>query len=523
MNNTLISVVIPIYNAESYLEYCLASVCLQTYKSIEIILVNDGSTDLSKEICLTWCQYDSRIKYFEQKNQGAGIARNYGVKKAMGKYVFFLDSDDWIEKDCIQEMYQCIEKNNADICSSDHYLFDEQSKEYTRVSSPLNNEKYDVSNYYMTSFSWKLIKKDLFTRYDIRQPGGILEDFAMYPIVLLVAKRRCYIAKPFYYYRRNTGVSTMDKMTYVFKYPAAMRIMIAESKRIGLWPGNRDLLKKIAQYHMNETLGNLQRQGLNELYTLARDEFEKCMRDLFESKIWLVGSYNLSRITSFIEPNYKLMGEDLKYYFGYSSLISLMEKNETIELTIQHDNKFRNDSIYKDFHKVFQNIRVGENDYLFIDLLEERFDLVWIKNCIVTASEVFDESNLTGIGEKRIKAMSSEAFEMWKEACIRFVGFVEKFFLKEHIIIIESYLTNKKVYRDESEEPWLQDVKSINHKLHIYYNYLKQLMPYARVIEIPEEMNFTDGDSKYGYSPAYLNINAHKKLGESIKKYIKEI
>ena len=92
----MISVIVPVYNVEEYLEECLESICKQTYTDIEVILVNDGSTDGSKEICERYCQKDSRFKLINQENQGQSAARNNGVIVSTGEYITFVDSDDVI-------------------------------------------------------------------------------------------------------------------------------------------------------------------------------------------------------------------------------------------------------------------------------------------------------------------------------------------------------------------------------------------------------------------------------------------
>ena len=92
----MISIIVPVYNVEEYLEECLESICKQTYTDIEVVLVNDGSTDGSKEICEKYCRQDSRFKLINQENQGQSAARNNGVSFSTGEYITFVDSDDVI-------------------------------------------------------------------------------------------------------------------------------------------------------------------------------------------------------------------------------------------------------------------------------------------------------------------------------------------------------------------------------------------------------------------------------------------
>lgn len=109
----LITIIVPIYNCEKYLNRCIESIQKQTYKNIEIILVNDGSTDKSKEICMDFAKKDKRIKVINIDNGGVSRARNIGIKNAKGKYIGFVDADDWIEKDMYESLYTNMKKYNA--------------------------------------------------------------------------------------------------------------------------------------------------------------------------------------------------------------------------------------------------------------------------------------------------------------------------------------------------------------------------------------------------------------------------
>ena len=111
----LISIVVPIYNVEKYLEKCINSIIIQTYKNIEIILVNDGSTDSSGKICDIYLKIDKRIKVVHKKNGGLSDARNVGIENAKGKYIAFIDSDDFLDSDFIEILYNLIIEYNADV------------------------------------------------------------------------------------------------------------------------------------------------------------------------------------------------------------------------------------------------------------------------------------------------------------------------------------------------------------------------------------------------------------------------
>lgn len=116
-----ISIILPIYNMETYIEHCLCSLMSQTYKDLEIILVNDGSTDKSLEICKAYANLDPRIVLINKQNEGVSIARNTGMKKAKGKYIAFVDPDDWIEPDMYDALLKQLKKWQAPVCLCNFY------------------------------------------------------------------------------------------------------------------------------------------------------------------------------------------------------------------------------------------------------------------------------------------------------------------------------------------------------------------------------------------------------------------
>lgn len=132
MKKPKVSVIVPVYNAAKYLEKCIDSITNQTLKEIEIILINDGSQDSSLEICLQKAKDDKRIKVIDKMNEGQGIARNIGIKQASGEYLAFVDSDDYIDKETYEEMYNRCKNDKSDYCitpfsSDDISFFDGKS------------------------------------------------------------------------------------------------------------------------------------------------------------------------------------------------------------------------------------------------------------------------------------------------------------------------------------------------------------------------------------------------------------
>jgi len=147
-----ISVIIPIYNSEKYLKKCLDSVIKQTLKDIEIICIDDGSTDNSKEILREYAKKDKRIVILEQKNKYAGIARNNGIKIAKGEYIHFLDSDDWLRsKNAYKYLYKQMVKKNVDVIFFQFAKVDMNTGE-VRENARVLEKNNQISNIYEKPF-----------------------------------------------------------------------------------------------------------------------------------------------------------------------------------------------------------------------------------------------------------------------------------------------------------------------------------------------------------------------------------
>lgn len=115
MNNILVTVVLPVYNVENFIDRCLDSVVNQTYKNLEILLIDDGSTDNCSFICDSWAEKDSRIRVVHKVNEGLSMARNTGIEEARGEYIFFLDSDDYVERNLVESCVESVQKTSAQI------------------------------------------------------------------------------------------------------------------------------------------------------------------------------------------------------------------------------------------------------------------------------------------------------------------------------------------------------------------------------------------------------------------------
>lgn len=219
--NPKVSLIIPVYNVEGYLEKALSSVERQTMENIEVIIVNDGSTDGSCKIIDKFCERNRNFVVINQENKGLSAARNVGLNASEGKYIAFMDSDDYIEPNFIECLYSAAVKNDADIvcCNFNYYFPEKNVKIYmplTSIPGTFSNTKalkkliLDFGVHY---FAWnKLCKRSLFFEHNIRFYDMYFEDIATSPRLFYHADKIVLLGKALYNYtnRKSSILNTMN-------------------------------------------------------------------------------------------------------------------------------------------------------------------------------------------------------------------------------------------------------------------------------------------------------------------------
>ena len=186
----LVSIIVPIYNVEKYLEKCIKSLINQTYRNLEIILINDGSTDESCKICKRYKNQDNRILFINKKNGGSASAKNIGLKIAKGDYIAFVDSDDFIELDMIEYMVNTIKKYNSDIVQCK--LRDYYTNTIYFKQEEINEKSMDVKEFlYLILKQWenslfcnKLFKREVIENVFFKEGRCIDDEFFTYKCVI---------------------------------------------------------------------------------------------------------------------------------------------------------------------------------------------------------------------------------------------------------------------------------------------------------------------------------------------------
>ena len=231
-----VSVIVPVYNVAKYISKCLDSLVNQTLKDIEIIVINYGSPDNSEEIILTYKKKYKNIKYYKKDNGGLSDARNYGIKHASGEYIAFVDSDDYVELDMYEKMYEKAITEKFDIVASDVDMVSENGNYISKVKSGLNNYS-DIKSAMITIYpsAWnKIYKKELFNKVLFKK-GIWFEDveflYRLFPYLNSIG----IVDSIFYHYVQRKGAITKTFDERLFDY-------------ISNWNGIIDYYKKNNYY-----------------------------------------------------------------------------------------------------------------------------------------------------------------------------------------------------------------------------------------------------------------------------------
>lgn len=250
----LISVIIPVYNVAPYLRQCVESVRRQSYTQLEILLVDDGSTDGSGELCDTFQREDTRIRVIHQPNSGLGAARNAGIRQARGTYLLFVDSDDWIYSSMAETLYQAMIEHQADVVLCDADVVEENGCFIERMSSNLPSDQCIALSdlprlLFVPHVTWnKLYRRELFFKEELcYPPRAWYEDFRVTTKLYAQAKRIVYLTKPLYCYRvRKGSIQQSDNLDRRREKIEAMDDILSFYKKKGLLDQYRAELEYLA-------------------------------------------------------------------------------------------------------------------------------------------------------------------------------------------------------------------------------------------------------------------------------------
>lgn len=231
----LISVVIPVYNAENYLDRCVQSIVNQTYENIEIILIDDGSSDGSGKICDAWAEKDSRVRVIHNENQGVMLTRLEGAEKSTGEYIVFVDSDDWLDTDTCRYLYDILKENNAQIACIDIMSVNKNTVDAKPENNNENIRTYDfttvfrdIAKFPFWSICGKLYERELFDNvpriaHHITISEDIMYNYFLYKQVdtVVTSDYKMY----YYFNHRESAISGEIKYSMIDDSMLAYKII----------------------------------------------------------------------------------------------------------------------------------------------------------------------------------------------------------------------------------------------------------------------------------------------------------
>lgn len=346
-----VSVIVPVYNMENYLVECLDSLVNQTLENIEIVIVNDGSTDNSLSIINDYVYlYPDKVRAFSIENSGLGEARNYGISKAKGSYLGFVDSDDFVRNDMFEIMYRAATKNNADCILSDYIaIWDTGKTEYV-TSVPIQNpDRFDIlkysAKYGVVNACTKLISRSLFQF--VKFPEGFYEDLATIPIVLSYSQKIYYVKEGLYFYRQRSGSITSIKRndSRLFDcYTAWDRIRNLSNP----------ILKKEITFAVYWSMNFFCTDFLDDFIIYSKDYYDK-NKQIFEDNSYIQEAVRQKEFMDF--NNLPQIPKIIHYcWFGNG------DKSELIKSCIKSWKKFAPDFEIMEWNE--SNCNISENPYV---------------------------------------------------------------------------------------------------------------------------------------------------------------
>ena len=527
VDQDLVSIIIPVYNVEKYLDDCINSVVNQSYKNIEIVLVNDGSTDSSYEICNEWSKKDDRIRLLNQINQGQGIARNYGVREAKGDWIAFIDSDDWIDKEYIELMMQAIVRECADMAKCNYTQIRTKSKDqkttnFYQTIGIMRDEKYILAE--SAGVIWNLIiRKKIIIDNKIEQPKCKGQDSAVGLEMCLLAKKIAFVNDSLYFYRKEREGATTDGATSKRDELALIALpwLIKGLQKCKLYCNYREVIQRYIAHNLTLTLWggwlNLEQKKYDELKNLYFNSFQTLV-GVNNKIIATFGSWNLTETAKKMP-----FVQDMDYAFHFSGIISLMSKCNP-NVVFFHKNIYRNKMIKKDvFSNLWDVFELRRPDYFVIDLLEERNDVIQYSKGCITKSVAVSQAEIDYCNATILKFGSDAWLENWKQSFDEFADKIQYYVPANKIFIVKNLLTERygNVFENYKYQN-VDEIRNINKILESCYQYVTDILPNCKVIDLTKDDKYiTDEKYEYGVEPYYINSFINEKVGEIILENIK--
>ena len=535
MTPSKISVIVPAYNVEGYIDECMQTVVAQTFTDFEVILINDGSADGTPAKCEAWAARDGRIRYISTPNRGVSAARNMGIEKARGKYLAFVDPDDWLDPSYLEKLYEAAREIDADFAECDIYRYDNRNgtKIYRSCGSAFGVEfsKEEHMIYGPTASYKSISKKSLWTDNDLRFPSCSFESPAVYPLVVALSEKTARVPEALYYYRRyregsliETAYGGKDGRPDPGLGTDAMRSMIAEAKRLGIYEKFEDTFERVVKYRLSDIMAMQYHRRSPEEFAKMSSDFRSLMSELFPDgmngayAVW--GGYNLNKVLLHLPA---LQDPDLR--MNFSSIASLAGERPIGDAP-GNKNRYRQMMLEREWTRSFAGVlRDRQPDILFMDLLEERNPVMKTDGgAYITLSDAFLGSDRVDMAEVGHICEGEERISLMRSAAESFARMAESCAPDMKIVIVKNYLAERigdiMGSRDHDD---ISEIRRVNSELKKYYDILIECMPHALVVETEECTPYiTDEMYEYGALPSHLNEVVNRKIARVVERALEK-
>ena len=314
-NQPLVSIIMPVYNCEKYLQESIESVLSQSYQNWELLIVDDGSRDRSLSIIESYVEKDSRVQLFQNDSNvhGPGIARNYGIEQIHGKYTYFIDADDWIEKDLLHDTVTLAEQTGADIVPFG-YIIEDDGKQIRKPLKPCGNFEYqDFKNIAndITRGTWsechEIIRSSLLenVRHNAYRSG---EDICFQMDLLCHVRKVCGINKVYYHYR-----VVSDSITHTYKWDD-----VFQEIALAIWDKEKKFLEYCGLTEDSQTMkGTAIERYTGTLYQLCERKCPLSLREKYTQVKYIAGMMEIDKF----KKQYDCSG-----YSGVQKILKLLVK-----------------------------------------------------------------------------------------------------------------------------------------------------------------------------------------------------
>ncbi|MCI9297950.1 MAG: glycosyltransferase family 2 protein [Lachnospiraceae bacterium] len=527
LRTVAVSVIIPVYNVADWLDECMESVVNQTFSDFEVLLIDDGSTDISGKMCDEWAERDSRIRVIHKKNEGLSAARNDGIMAARGEYVVFLDSDDWWNLHFLEKLYCAAKSHQADMAECDIWRVNSLTGKTTcrKVAGVIGKENTLMEQLkYGHTAIWKcLIKRSLFIDHSLRFSNCHSPARPIYPLLLCLSKGWTYVQEPLYYYRlyREGSLSAIPRKETTTEGIQACEILINDIRKHGLDELFDDVLQQMIIVNLSDLSAAFFTQRQSERFTTLMSEYRKFITENFseyhDRSYLTVGGYNLDRILSSMNLLHDPSGR-----FNFSSLISIMHSVEA-KVVFRHKNRYRQMMLEREMNNQFWRLMEERKpDFVVLDFIEERFDMVAYQGGYLTRSDAFEGCENKPEAGDVILRDSDECMELWKESALAFIERMERDYPDTDIVLVKNYLAEKKgdIYSQEYFAE-LDEIRKINGILEQYYSFFRKHCKKVKVVEASKcQYYFTDKEYEYGVMPSHLNELVNREIAKMVEECV---